>query len=77
MSEYINIEKLKLPRVGFDENGDVLLSLRAVARILTEAIEDDVEKVVRCKDCANQKNDTCKISYKKGPRFYCGDGMRI
>ena len=77
MSKYINVDKLKLPRIGFDEYGDALLSLRALARILEEAVEDDVEKMVRCKDCANQKNGLCQISYKKGPMFYCGDGIRI
>lgn len=44
MSKYINVDKLKLPRIGFDEYGDALLSLRALARILEEAVEDDVEK---------------------------------
>lgn len=47
MSRYVDLDKLKLPLVGYDENGDALLSLRAVLRILAESVEEDVVKIDR------------------------------
>ena len=47
MSRYVDIDKLKFPFsiIGYDENGDALLSIRDVMRILEKSVEEDVVKL--------------------------------
>lgn len=67
MSRYVDIDKLKLPLVGYDENGDALLSIRDVMRILEKSVEDDVTKAVKCGECENYKCGICDVLYATVP----------
>lgn len=59
MERYINPEKIDFRLPYFeDENGDALVSLRAVKQCIDATPTADVVEVVRCEDCKN-----CDIVY--------------
>ena len=89
MSRIIDADKIDL-RVPYsvDGNGDIFVPLSAVKQAIAMTPTEDVERVVRCKDCKHATFYRCKndagykgiiCEYEIGTddeNFYCSYGER-
>lgn len=68
MGRYIDESKIKITadKTLADDDGAILLSLDDVRRSISQTPEEDVVKVVRCKDCKFYK-----ASEKLAPTKFC------
>ena len=73
MERYINPEKIKLSSLTWIDGGeDILVPLVDVKKAIAQTpTEDDVVKVVRCKDCTFRLPLSPQYDYKGRPCFTC------
>ena len=91
MSRYVDIDKHVYVRYIDEHSGEVVTSLHTIAEILENTVglfpvEDDVKKVVLCKDCKHgipykhtKEYVECKVDCDPIDRdsdFFCADGER-
>lgn len=91
MSRYVDIDKHVYVRYIDERSKEVVTSLHTIAEILEYTVglfpvEDDVTKVIRCKECKNgrpykhtKEYVSCEVDCEPIDRdsdFFCADGKR-